>query len=77
MMAVSPPIANNNKPISSAMASGAGSPSARMPKTSARAMPIDTAVAATTVDSASSTVVINSTKATGRVCDSAVWRAQR
>jgi hypothetical protein len=78
MMAVSPPITNSSNPISNAIASGE-SPSARMPNMSARAMPIDTAVAATAVDNASDTVVINSTKVTGCGCERAcmIWRALR
>jgi hypothetical protein len=59
-------MAMSSKPKQSAMASGVVSPWVTAPSTSARAMPIDTAVAATAVDSASAAVVINSISAMGR-----------
>src|SRR5215831_599442 len=57
-------MAENSKPMNSAIANGALSPLATVPITSARAMPIDTAVTATAVDSASAAVVMSSTQAT-------------
>ena len=73
IMAVSPPIASNSNPISTAMASGAGSPSARIRRRrrarfrSIRRWPRRPSTRPVL------TVVINPTKATGRGCDSAVW----
>src|SRR5262249_2259369 len=61
MMAVNPPIAANNNPMNSAIASAAVSVSVRATSASARAIPIDTAVTAMIVDRASATVANNST----------------
>jgi hypothetical protein len=72
--AVSPPIAESSKPMNSATANGVLSPLAIAPTTSARAMPIDTAVTATAVDNASAAVVINSTNATGRCLEAEARR---
>jgi len=69
MNAVNPPIAANNKPMNNAIASGAASESTRADRTSARAIPIDTAVTATSVERASATVANNST---GRELDAAI-----
>jgi hypothetical protein len=49
MMAVSAPMAASNNPNESATANGVASPWVTAPSTSARAMPIDTAVTATAV----------------------------
>jgi len=66
MMAVSALMAASNNPNDSAIANGVASPLVTAPSTSARAMPIDTAVTATAVDNASAAVRINSTKAIDR-----------
>ena len=50
MMAVSALMAASNNPNDSAIANGVASPLVTAPSTSARAMPIDTAVTATAVD---------------------------
>jgi hypothetical protein len=52
MMAVSTPMAESSKTKESAIANGVASPWVMTPSTSARAMPIDTAVTATAVDGA-------------------------
>ena len=53
MMAVSALMAASNNPNDIAIANGIASPLVTAPSTSARAMPIDTAVTATAVDNAS------------------------
>src|SRR5438552_13688422 len=65
-MALTALTADSSKPTISAIASDALSPVVTVPTTSARAMPMDTAVTATAVDSASAAVVISSTKAMER-----------
>ena len=66
MMAVSALMAASNNPNDNAIVNGIASPLVTAPSTSARAMPIDTAVTATAVYSASAAVSINSTKAIDR-----------
>ena len=66
MIAVSALMAASNNPNESATANGVASPWVTAPSTSARAMPIDTAVTATAVDKASAAVKISSTKAIDR-----------
>ena len=66
MMAVSALMAASNNPNDSAIVNGIASPLVTAPSTSARAMPIDTAVTATAVDKASAAVKISSTKAIDR-----------
>jgi len=66
MMAVSAPMAESSKTKESAIATGVASPWVMTPSTSARAMPIDTAVTATAVDKASAAVASNSTAAMER-----------
>ena len=66
MMAVSALMAASNNPNDNAIVNGIASPLVTAPSTSARAMPIDTAVTATAVDKASAAVKMSSTKAIDR-----------
>src|SRR5438552_8757658 len=56
---------------------GRPSPLPTTAMTSARAIPIDTAVAATAVDNASAAVMINSTRAIERCLGAQSWRLSR
>jgi hypothetical protein len=75
MMAVTTLMAASHNPNDSAIANGVASPLLTAPSTSARAIPIETAVTATAVDKASAAVVINSTKAIERCFGAQTWRA--
>ena len=66
MSIVSPPMVQNRRPMHSATANGMPSPAATAPATSARAMPIDTAVIAIAVETASPAVARSSTQAVER-----------
>ena len=73
---------DNSKPMNSATANAVPSPLTTAPATSARAIPIDTAVMATAVDSASAAVVTNSTNAMDRclgadACGIVGWNSPR
>jgi hypothetical protein len=68
-------MAASRKAMQSAIASGVLSPLVMAPTTSARAMPIETAVTATAVDKASAAVVINSTRVMGRCLGAGPGRA--